>query len=67
MLKQLATSVFFTVRMPVSSFPAQSMTINVQLQRSAEMADKKMGILQLLLRLGVFLYIVLFVMIFKKG
>lgn len=51
MLKQLATSVFFTVRMP----------------RSAEMADKKMGMLQLLLRLGVFMYIVLFVMIFKKG
>lgn len=36
-------------------------------QRSAEMADKKMGLLQLLLRVGVFLYIVLFVMIFKKG
>jgi hypothetical protein len=36
-------------------------------QRSADMADKKMGLLQLLLRVGVFLSIVLFVMIFKKG
>jgi hypothetical protein len=36
-------------------------------QRSAVMADKRMGLLQLLLRLAIVLYILLFVMIWKKG
>jgi hypothetical protein len=40
---------------------------NAPTQRAAVLADKKMGLLQLTLRLAVFLYIALYVMIWKKG
>ena len=46
------------------SFPSID---NARTQRAAVLADKKMGLLQLTLRLAVFLYIALYVMIWKKG
>ncbi len=40
---------------------------NHELQRSAVLADKRMGMLQFLMRLTVLLYIAVFVMIYKKS
>ena len=40
---------------------------NHEPQRSAVLADKRMGMLQFLMRLTVLLYIAVFVMIYKKS
>lgn len=67
-MKKVSDSLFFTVRMPVNGFCLVSVIwSNNEPQRSAVMADKGMGMLQFILRLAILLYIVLFVMIYKKG
>ena len=68
LLKQISDSLFFTVRVPVSAFRLISVKdFNYEPQRAAVMADKKMGLLQFVLRVAVLLYIVIFVMMYKKG
>ena len=68
MFKQISDSIFFTVRMPVKAFCLISVILcNNEPQRAAVMADRRMGMLQFMLRLAILLYILLFVMFYKKG
>ena len=82
-VKSAAAKFLFTVQMPVSQpydaipRPPPSLILGVftrdhanfppYWQRSAVMYDKPLGLLQFILRLAVFLYIIIFVMIVQKG